>query len=356
MRAAVFHAAGDIRLEDVDAPSPGPGEVAIAVAFNGLCGSDLHEYLHGPVFIPVEPHPLTGARLPVTLGHEFAGCVADVGPGVERLAIGDRVAVEPLYHCGRCRMCVTGAYNLCPSRAFHGLAAAGGGLSERTVVREEMVHHLPDSVTLERGALVEPMAVALHAVRRTSINAGDAAVILGAGPIGIGAFFALRRLGAAPIIVAEPSADRRATIQRLGADHVLDPGEADIVAKTRRLTEEGAAVVVDAAGVPATANDSLRLVRSAGHVVTVAAHAQPVQVNPNQMLREITWTGSLAYTAADFREVIELMDKGEYADDSWIHHVALSDLTAALDAMAAGTVDKVLVDIAPSLDSTRHPF
>jgi (R,R)-butanediol dehydrogenase / meso-butanediol dehydrogenase / diacetyl reductase len=105
MRAAVFHAARDIRIEDVPEPDPGPGQVAVAVAHNGLCGSDLHEYLIGPLFIPTEPHVLTGARLPVIMGHEFAGTVVEVGDGVTTVAVGDRVAVEPIYHCGLCRSC-----------------------------------------------------------------------------------------------------------------------------------------------------------------------------------------------------------------------------------------------------------
>jgi (R,R)-butanediol dehydrogenase/meso-butanediol dehydrogenase/diacetyl reductase len=103
MRAAVFHGSHDIRIDEVDEPVTGPGEVKVAVANNGLCGSDLHEYLSGPLAVPTAPHPLTGAQLPVIMGHEFSGTVVDIGDGVTTVTVGDRVAVEPLYQCGQCR-------------------------------------------------------------------------------------------------------------------------------------------------------------------------------------------------------------------------------------------------------------
>ena len=346
MRAAVFYGARDIRIEDVPEPQPGPGEVAIAVAHNGLCGSDLHEYLMGPLFIPTTPHPLTGAQLPVIMGHEFSGTVVEVGPGVTTVASGDRVAVEPLYHCGHCRPCNTGSYNTCRSAAFHGLMANGGGLSERTVVTEAMVHRLPDAVSLEQGALVEPMSVALHAVRRSGVTAGDPAVVFGAGPIGIGAWFALRSLGAGPIVVVETSAERRATMLALGADHVLDPTTADVIAECAAISGgEGVAVAIDAAGVPATAVGALRALRPGGHAVSVAIYGAPVELDANMLMGEITWTGSLAYTAADFAEVIGYMAAGKYLTDGWVRHIGIDELDVGLDAMVEGRAVKLLVDI-----------
>jgi (R,R)-butanediol dehydrogenase/meso-butanediol dehydrogenase/diacetyl reductase len=346
MRAAVFHGNHDIRIEDVPEAVTGSGEVKVAVAHNGLCGSDLHEYLMGPIAIPAAPHPLTGAMLPVIMGHEFAGTVVDIGAGVTTVAMGDRVAVEPIYHCGRCRQCVAGAYNVCSSVAFHGLMANGGGLSERTVVAESMVHRLPDEVTLAQGALVEPMAVALHAVRRSGITAGEPAVVFGAGPIGIGAWYALRALGAGPIVVAETSPHRRAVLERLGAPHVLDPSTVDVVAATLELTGgEGAAAAIDAAGVPATALGSLRVLRPRGCAVSVGVSAAPVEVDVLMLMSEISWTGSLAYTGEDFATVIEHMATGRYPAEGWVQHIALDDLTSGLDAMAEGRAVKLLVDI-----------
>jgi (R,R)-butanediol dehydrogenase / meso-butanediol dehydrogenase / diacetyl reductase len=346
MRAAVFHGQGDVRIESLPEPEPGPGEVAIRVAHNGLCGSDLHEYAAGPLFVPTAPHPLTGAVLPIVLGHEFAGTVAAVGAGVTSVRDGDRVCVEPIYRCEDCPACATGAYNLCRSVAFHGLQAHGGGLCEATVVPERTVHPLPESVSLELGALVEPMAVAMHAVRRHHLEGGTA-VVFGAGPIGIGVWHALRAHGVDDVLVAEPAVARRAAIAALGA-RVLDVDSRDPVEQVMEATGGvGAEVVFDAAGVPAAILAGLRCVRPRGAVVSVAVYGSTVAVDPNQLLStEATWTGSLAYTGEDFRAVIDLMARGHYVIEGWVQHVDLDRLVDdGLEAMAAGRVTKVLVDV-----------
>src|SRR5438309_166866 len=140
MRAAVYHGLGDVRIEDVEEPTPGAGQVKIQVAYNGLCGTDLHELFDGPRVVPLDPHPLAGVRPPVILGHEIAGTVVELGPGVTDLEKGMLVAVEPLIACGACRWCRTGHVNLCDRLAFHGLSTAGGGLAEYTVVARPMLH------------------------------------------------------------------------------------------------------------------------------------------------------------------------------------------------------------------------
>lgn len=348
MRAVVFHGAGDIRIEDVPIPEPGPGQIALAPAYNGLCGSDLHEYQVGPLVIPTSPHPLTGAELPVILGHEFSGTITAVGDGVVDFAIGDRIAVEPLYHCGTCRPCTSGAYNVCSQVAFHGLMAHGGGMSEVTVIDASMAHRLPDGVTLEQGALVEPMAVAHHAIRRAQPLPGEPAVVFGAGPIGIGAWFALRAAGADPIIVVEPSPVRRAAIGALGAEVVLDPTVTDVYAEVMAMTHgEGAALTIDAAGVPDVALASLGVLRPRGRAVSAAVHMSTVPVFPSILLTEITWTGSLAYTSEDFTAVIEAMSNGDYRTDGWVTHVPLDEVVSAFDQLGNAEAIKILVDVAP---------
>jgi (R,R)-butanediol dehydrogenase/meso-butanediol dehydrogenase/diacetyl reductase len=152
-RAAVWYGSGDVRVVDVEARPPGPGEAAIAVAYCGICGSDLHEYIAGPFAIPVtEPHPESGAKAPIVLGHEFCGTVVEVGPGVSGVAPGDRVAVEPNYRCGDCPRCQNGEYNICRNFGFAGLMG-DGGMAERAVVPAYMLHRLPDAVSLEQAAL-----------------------------------------------------------------------------------------------------------------------------------------------------------------------------------------------------------
>ncbi|GGE59590.1 alcohol dehydrogenase catalytic domain-containing protein [Nesterenkonia cremea] len=221
----------------------------IQVSRNGICGTDLHEYYDGPIFIPADgPHPITGRQKPLVMGHEFSGTVVEAGPGVTEVQVGDRVAVEPIYRCGKCRPCVSGNYNLCREIGFHGLMA-DGAMAEYTVVPQSQVHRLPDSVPLEMGALVEPMSVAYHAAKLSGISDQGTALIYGAGPIGIGIWFALRGMGVTEIAVVEPSAGRRASIEALGAE-TLDPGAVDVPEViAERTSGLGADAAFDAAGV-----------------------------------------------------------------------------------------------------------
>jgi (R,R)-butanediol dehydrogenase/meso-butanediol dehydrogenase/diacetyl reductase len=159
MRAAVYYGPTRLEVTEVPAPDPGVGQVKVKVGFNGICGTDLHEFYSGPIFVPTEPHPLMGRQLPLTLGHEFSGVITDVGDEVIGYAEGDRVAIEPIYSCGRCGPCEAELYNLCQHIGMHGLTA-DGGMAEYAVVPTHMLHRLPENVSLELGALVEPMSVA----------------------------------------------------------------------------------------------------------------------------------------------------------------------------------------------------
>lgn len=236
MRAARIHGPEDIRVDDIEEPTVGPNEVKVKVAFNGICGTDLHEYYHGPRLVPVgRPHPVSGAMVPVVLGHEASGHVVELGDGVQHLALGDLVAIEPLQSCGSCDRCSSGLYNLCFASLFHGLNTGGGGLSELTVVPAAKALLVPAGVTALQAGLVEPLAVAYHAVRRAQVEAGKTAVVHGAGPIGIGSFLALRRAGIDAIVV-EPSPARRAAVADLGAARVIDPTMSDVAAAIVDLT------------------------------------------------------------------------------------------------------------------------
>ena len=162
-----------LEIEEIEEPKVIKGHVKIKVKWCGICGSDLHEYLGGPIFIPVgEPHPLTGNVAPVVLGHEFSGDVVEIGEGVTNIKVGDRVAVEPMVVCGKCPACKEGKYNLCSSLGFHGLCGSGGGFAQYTVFTEEYVHKIPDSMSYEDAALIEPIAVALHSIRMANFNTG----------------------------------------------------------------------------------------------------------------------------------------------------------------------------------------
>ncbi|MGH7321576.1 MAG: alcohol dehydrogenase catalytic domain-containing protein, partial [Candidatus Rokuibacteriota bacterium] len=168
MQALRWHGPKDVRLDDVPAPTPAPDEVLVEVTACGLCGSDLHEYLHGPVYIPKRPHPLTGVTPPVTLGHEFSGRVVEVGAGVDRLRPGDRVAVNPCLFCGECAWCRRGEGNYCAKLGTLGLSR-DGGFAPLVAAPAYGCYVLPPEVDDEQGATVEPLAVAVHACARARL-------------------------------------------------------------------------------------------------------------------------------------------------------------------------------------------
>ena len=331
MKAAVFHGPRDIRLEDVPEPDVRPGSVKVKVDWCGICGTDLHEYLAGPIFIPPpgSPHPITGETLPLLLGHEFAGEVVDVGRDVAGIATGDRVAIEPVFRCGTCTACKAGRPNLCEQLGFYGLMGGGGGMSEFAVMPSYMVHGLPDGLTSEQGALVEPIAVGLRAVRQAGVLAGESAVVFGGGPIGAVTVQCLRALGAGQVIVVEVSRARKAKALEIGADAVIDPTEEDAVARVRELTGgEGADHSFDAAGIQETLQTALGTTRKGGTVTIISIWEGPVEIDPNQIvLNELHVVGTIAYTPQDFADTITMLRDGSIATDGIItERIGLSDI------------------------------
>src|SRR5690242_20729213 len=231
MQALRFHTARDLRIEDVSEPGePREDEVLVRVAMCGICGTDLHEYVAGPIVTPVEPHPLTGAQNPQILGHEFAGEVVASGGGVTRVAAGDRVAIMPLAYCGRCAYCRRGLQHLCATMACVGLSHAWGGMSELATVAEYQIVPLPEGVSYEQGALIEPTAVAAYGVERAGVAPGDRVLVTGAGPIGALAALCARAAGASSVYISEPNPARRARAEALGMATVLDPTSVDVPA------------------------------------------------------------------------------------------------------------------------------
>ncbi|MBN9636341.1 MAG: 2,3-butanediol dehydrogenase [Actinobacteria bacterium] len=345
MRAAVYYGPNKVSVEDVAIPAPGPGQVQLQVGFNGICGTDLHEYYAGPIFVPTQPHPLTHQELPLTLGHEFSGTITAVGAGVTEWREGDRVAVEPIYKCGHCGPCAAGNYNVCQQIGFHGLMS-DGGMAEYTVVPTNMLHRLPDNVSLELGALVEPMSVAYHAATLGDVRSGDTAMVFGAGPIGIGLWFALRGKGLQEVFVVEPSPTRRAAIEALGAV-TLDPTATDVPGFIADHTYgAGADAVFDAAGVTPAVETALACVGSRKPMVSVAIYEKPLQTPLLRLvMNESRIQGSLCYTGADFEAVIALMAQGAYDTTGWVAQIPIGDVVSeGFEALHAGNKMKVLVD------------
>ncbi|MCM3780415.1 2,3-butanediol dehydrogenase [Microbacterium hydrocarbonoxydans] len=346
MKAARFHAKEDLRVEDVPEPAPGAGQVKLRNAFAGICGSDLHVY-YTPEAAGLDfdhPHPVTGSTLPQILGHEFSGTVVELGEGVTDVAVGDRVAVWPIYYCGECAACRRGMVNACQRIGFHGLSSHGGGMAEFTTVEASKLHALPENVDLRMGALVEPMSVAWHAVSRSGVAEGGSALIAGAGPIGIGVWFALKARGVQKVLVSEPSADRRAIISALGAT-VVDPVNEDLAQAVADLTDgDGVDAAFDAAGAGPAVTSSLASLVPGGRVVVVAIHERPMEFLPTQLvMAETEIAGALAYLPEDFDAVIEAMSQGVYDTTGWVQEVPLEGVVDAIHALRGGAGAKILV-------------
>ena len=312
MRAARFYGPKDIRIDDVPEPATRAGTVKVEVEWCGICGTDLHEYLEGPIFAPPAdaPHPLTGETVPITLGHEFAGVVAELGEGVDDLAVGDRVVVEPYIICGRCDACRNGRYNVCATLGFVGLSGFGGGFSQYVVAERRWVHPLGDLGT-DVGALVEPLAVAYHAVRLSRATPSQTALVFGAGPIGLVTTASLRAAGVEDVIVVEPAAVRKTKATVAGATHVVDPTAGDVVEQVLELTDgRGADVSFECAGIDAVLAAAIRSTRAGGTCVNVAIWGHEAKVAMNDLVfREVAVLGSLAY-ANDHPATIDLIASG----------------------------------------------
>ncbi|SFL08895.1 (R,R)-butanediol dehydrogenase / meso-butanediol dehydrogenase / diacetyl reductase [Halogranum rubrum] len=317
MQAARYHGRGDIRVEDIDESELGSGQVRVDVDSCGICGSDLHEYAAGPIFIPEgEPHPISGDVAPVTMGHEYSGTVSDVGDGVTHLAVGDAVVINPILYCGECRQCREGNYHICDSIGFTGLSGGDGGFAENVVVSAEQAVPLVGDVPLEYGALVEPLAVGLHAVRRSGLQAGDSVAVFGSGPIGLSVIQSARAAGAGKIYVSEPRAARRDRAVDCGATDTIDPTETDAVEFITDETGGGVDVTFEVAGIEPTYKAALQSVRPSGTMTVVSIWEGEVSSHPNNIvLGERTITGTLAYLGGpradeEYGMVIDMLADG----------------------------------------------
>jgi (R,R)-butanediol dehydrogenase/meso-butanediol dehydrogenase/diacetyl reductase len=346
MRAAVFHGREDLRLEHVPEPRPAQGEVKLKVLYNGICGSDLHEYYHGPITTRTTPHPLTGVKNPVIMGHELSGEVVELGSGIEDLSIGDKVAVEPVETCGHCLYCGSGQYNHCNLLAFHGYNRSSGGLAQFSVVKRSMAHKLPQTMTGQQGALIEPMAISYRTAQRCEAEAGQTVVIHGGGPIGVGIFYTLRRWGV-NVIMVDPSPLRRDALTKLGVKTVLDPRDGDVVSAIKDLTGgRGAPVSVDAAGVPAAFQTALSSTAVDGQLVVVAIHTKPLQIHPMELLMSEVKISGIALSCNTFPSVIEEMAAGTYPMEGWVETIPFDKLLSdGFERLNRQQGMKILVDV-----------
>ncbi len=265
MRSARMTGLRRIELIEAPVPLPGPGEALVRLRAVGICGSDVHYYVDGRIGDAVVGYPFI-------LGHEPSGEVALLGDGVTGLAVGDRVALEPAHSCGVCPSCLTGRPNCCPQVRFLGTPPIDGVFEEYHVFAAHQCVKIPDSVSLEAAATLEPMAVGVHAVKMSRLAPGDRIAIMGCGSIGLVTAMAARAAGASFIAMTDPLPDRRAHAQAFGADLVLDPAAGDVAPQLQQAA--GAVdIAFEAAGFQGSIDDVTLCVKPAGTAVIIGIPA-----------------------------------------------------------------------------------
>ncbi len=336
MRGVAVAADRSLALVELPDDPLGADEVRLAVAFCGICGSDLH-MKDAPAF-PV------GA----VMGHELAGEVVEVGDEVSGWELGDRATVFPFDPCGTCAECRAGDRHLCATGAARavGLGGRPGGYAERVVVPARSLRRLPDRLSAAHGALTEPLAVGVHAVALAELGAGQPAVVLGGGPIGIMTAYALRLHGCERVVVVEPGRTRRELVARLGFA-VADGADRDEVLAL--LGGEPAAVALDCSGHPSGIVSALGLVRPRGRVVVVGVPVEPSTIAlAGVVIAEHQIVGSLAYSDADFDEALDHLAAGRLRADDVITTVAdLAQADAWFTELTSGATEQVKVLLRP---------
>ncbi|MDO4658473.1 2,3-butanediol dehydrogenase [Kingella sp. (in: b-proteobacteria)] len=314
MKAARFHNKGDIRIEDIPEPTVAAGTVGIKVAWCGICGTDLHEFMEGPIFIPPcgHPHPISGESAPVTMGHEFSGVVYAVGEGVTDIQVGQHVVVEPYIIRDDVPTGEGSNYHLSKDMNFIGLGGCGGGLAEKIAVKRRWVHPISNAIPLDEAALIEPLSVGHHAFVRSGAKAGNVALVGGAGPIGL-LLSAILKAKGLTVIITELSKARKDKAREAGvADYILDPSEVDVVAEVMNITHgNGVDVAFECTSVNKVLDTLVASMKTTGKVVIVSIWSKPATINVHSVvMKELDVRGTIAY-CNDHAETIKLVESGK---------------------------------------------
>jgi L-iditol 2-dehydrogenase len=329
MRVAVLRQAGDVVMERRAVPRPGPGEVLVKVAAVGVCGSDTHYFDHGRIGRFVVDQPLV-------LGHEASGVIVELGPGVTGRQVGDRVSIEPGRPDFTCEQCLAGRYNLCPQMRFFATPPVDGAFAELVVVHQAMAHVVPDSVSDEAAALLEPLSVAVWACGKGAVGAGSRVLVTGAGAIGLLCVQVARALGATGIAVSDVNPARLAAASELGATDVID-------ARTARLAELdwSPTVLLECSGHPPVVAEGIRALAAAGRAVLVGMGGDELPLPLSYVQEhEIEVTGTFRY-ANTWPTAIALVASGRVDLDRLV--TSRHGLEHAPDALTAGRQDPAAI-------------
>jgi len=311
MKAAVFYGKKDIRIEEIKEPKISvDDDVKIKVSWCGICGSDMEEYINGPVIVPTKPHPLTGKTLPLILGHEFSGEVVEVGEKVKEIKIGDKVVAHPILTCNQCYWCKQDVICLCKKMACIGLAR-DGGFAEYLVVPDKNCFKLPRNIPLDKMSLVEPAATSLHALGKARIGTDSNIVIIGAGTIGLFLLQMAKTMGVSKIIVMDVIDTRLEIAKSLGVSGVLNIKNMDIQKIKDFLSGEIGSdridIVFECAGHHSAVELSCQIVDKGGKIILIGISASLSLINTNDIvISEKELIGCHGYNGKIFKGTIDL--------------------------------------------------
>lgn len=343
MRVAVLERPGVVEIVERPTPHPGAGEVLVRIAAVGICGSDVHYFTHGRIGRYVVDRPLV-------LGHECAGEIVEVGAGVSAKRVAERVAIEPGVPCRRCHDCKAGRYNLCADVVFMATPPVDGAFAEFISVLSDFAHPIPEHLSLLDAALVEPIAVGVHAARRGEVEPGLRCAIFGAGPIGLLLLQVVRVFGAAGVALIDPQPTRLALARELGADVVIDASPDDLSPALARFAPRGIDVAFDASGSGEALASTIRVTRRGGRVVWIGLPGTELVPIPAAMLidKELDLRGVFRYASAH-QLAIELVASGRVRARPLISHRLPLDRTgAALELLAKHDPGVVKVVVEPT--------
>ncbi len=327
MRAAILNKPLDIEVKEIAIPVPKEDEVLIKVHCIGICGSDVHYYEHGRIGRYVVDKP-------IILGHELAGTVVEAGSKVTNVKPGDRVAVEPGVTCGRCDYCKAGRYNLCPDVVFMATPPVDGAWAEYAVIRSDFAFKIPETMSFEQGALIEPFSVGIHAMNRGEVKPSDQMLVTGLGPIGLLAIQAAKMYGVTEIYASDVVEYRRQLALDMGATVVFDPSKQDISAELAGKTDgHGADVLIETSGNARAVSAAITSVRRGGRVVLVGMPAQDeIPVNINHLIdAELNVYGLFRYVNTYQAAVQALSTPGLDVEKIITHSFSLEQIKEAVE-------------------------
>lgn len=319
MRASYLNEPGDVEVLEVAIPNLEPDQVLVQVAAVGVCGSDVHYYQHGKIGPYVVDEPLI-------LGHELSGTITAVGAAVDPRRVGSRVAVEPQRPCRLCAQCKAGRYNLCPSMEFYATPPIQGAFCEYVAIQSDFAFDIPESVSFEAAALIEPLSVGIWAAQRANIKLGSRVLIAGAGPIGLIMAQVARAFGAKDVYITDVNEDRKNFALKYGATAGLDP-------RTDDIEGLGVDVFIDASGVAAAVSQGIKAVGPAGRAILVGMGNDDVILPVSHIQNNEIWVSGVFRYANTWPLGIQLLESGQVNLDVLVtHKYGLDEVDEALNS------------------------